>query len=80
MTFVEAETALQNGNVITHQHFSDDEYLYQDGWKIRSEEGYNFNNWWDDVTTTPQYSTGWSIKEGITIPKKNKLYDKYNNR
>lgn len=59
MNKIEAYQAMDNGHKIRHIHFSDDEFLHMVNGVIRSEEGYNFEIWWDG--NEPWKEDGWSI-------------------
>lgn len=50
ITKEEALTALKEGRKVTRQYFGKDEHIWMDeSGTIRSEEGYDFTDWWYDV-------------------------------
>lgn len=57
----EAYQAMEKGNKITHRFFIDNEYLHMVKGIARSEEGYNFEEWWEDEVEWKQ--DGYSIKK-----------------
>ncbi len=60
----EALEAMREGNKVTREHFSSDEYVYINEYgKIMSEDGFQFREWWDEIEPTiPKTSEDcWSI-------------------
>ena len=56
----EALITLNLGIKIKHRHFSPDEYIQKVDGIIRSEEGYNFDDWWENEGANLG-DEGWSI-------------------
>ncbi len=46
MSIEEAKTALEEGKKLTHDYFSDGEYIYMDEGVIVSEDGVRHHNFW----------------------------------
>lgn len=64
MTKDEAYIAMQDGKKVSREYFSFNEYIWMDDkGVIRSEEGYNFTEWWNK--TEPLLDNGnknpWTI-------------------
>ena len=62
MTREEAKQALAEGKKITHMYFSPNEYVYQQGVMIFTEEGYSIDQeiFWRDRART-SFNHGWEI-------------------
>jgi len=58
MTRLEALEAMKQGHK-THRYFAPDEYLYMVDDNIKSEEGYNFNDWFENGLWWKE--NGWSV-------------------
>jgi hypothetical protein len=60
VTRQEAFKAMQDGNKVSHRHFTDDEYIYlsDETGKITTEDGYAFGDmfWGRDM-----FKEGWSF-------------------
>lgn len=54
LTKAEALQAMKDGNKVTREYFSSDEYIYinLDTRLIQSEDGFNFTEWWVDTEPT----------------------------
>jgi len=59
MTRLEALEAMKQGHKIIHRYFAPDEYLYMVDDNIKSEEGYDFDDWFEDGTDWKENS--WSV-------------------
>jgi hypothetical protein len=56
----EALKSMQEGYKVTHEYFSDDEYLYITDEKMYSEEGYRFEEGWE-MRKGGYWEEGWRI-------------------
>jgi len=61
MTKAEALEQMKQGKKITHEYFLDHEYLYWKNGKVYTEDGYEFDFFFDD--TKEYLNNGWSIYE-----------------
>jgi acyl-coenzyme A synthetase/AMP-(fatty) acid ligase len=62
MTKQEAMEAIQNGEKVTHQYFSKEEYLYKrDDGAVVSEDGYKVTLDFWSYRTDPEWQINWSI-------------------
>jgi len=65
MTRAEALQAMIDGHKVTHEYFTDDEFIYMKGQNIWSEDGYNFGTvyaeFWQTKSDNPCFGDGWSI-------------------
>ena len=53
LTKQEAYDLMMKGHKVWREGFSSEEYLYMDRvGKIKSEEGYNFAEWWNQIEPT----------------------------
>jgi hypothetical protein len=62
MTKQEAFRAMTLGHKVTHKYFSSNEYIYMKGYHMYTEEGYTFDDGWDD-RCGENWQTGWNIWE-----------------
>lgn len=63
MNINEAFNRMLQGNKITHEYFSDDEYLYiDDDNVIKDEQGYDFEDGWESRLNDKLFYLGWSVK------------------
>jgi len=60
MTKQEAYKAMEDGHKVTHEWFSFDEYVYIKDDKMYTEDGYRFEDGWED-RKTDDWQTGWRI-------------------
>lgn len=60
MTKPKAIVAMKSGQKVTHEYFSSNEFLYMEYGIIRTEEGYSFDEAWDE-RTGPEWQRGWRI-------------------
>lgn len=64
MNIIEAYQEMFKGNKITHEYFSDDEFLYIDNKNIiRDEKGYNFEDGWESRLNDKTFYLGWRVKK-----------------
>jgi hypothetical protein len=66
MTREMAYQAMLEGEKIHHRYFSSNEYLRIKNGVILSEEGYNFNEWWEERNDREEWigwSDGWEVIE-----------------
>jgi len=56
----QAYEAMKKGNIISHNLFSSNEFLYMQLGKMYSEEGYRFEKGWD-MRTEDYWQNGWYV-------------------
>lgn len=57
-----AFSMMLQGHKVSNQYFTDDEYLHMVNGVITSEDGYNFEDWFNRRTAGDEWKqTGWSL-------------------
>lgn len=66
LNIIEAYKRMEVGYKITHEYFSDDEFLYMDKKGIiRDEKGYDFEEGWELRLNDELFYLGWHVKEDV---------------
>ena len=64
MTMQEAYKSMEQGNKVFHYYFDKEEYIYMnERGEMYSEDGYRFEDGWQDRSFLKTYESGWSIWE-----------------
>lgn len=68
MTKKEALKALRDGEKVTREHFSPNEYIYMDGNDMRFEDGVYAKEWWTVIEPSLNMSSEkcWGIWDGVS--------------
>ena len=63
MTKDEAQAKMKQGFKVSNQYFTSDEFLYmKENGVIMSEDGYNFNDWFFNISKGEEWKLdGWSV-------------------
>ena len=62
MTKDEALEKMKQGFKVRQKHFTSGEFLYMKNDVVMSEDGYNFNDWFFNITPATQWKLeGWSV-------------------
>jgi len=70
MTREEAISICRSGKKITHEYFSDDEFVEYSGGQFFTEDGYPMGQLWNEfwtIRTGGCWENGWSIFETKTL-------------
>ena len=68
MTIQEAYKSMEQGNKVSHCYFDKEEYIYiNKRGEMYSEEGYRFEDGWEDRESIKSFEIGWSIWKEVMI-------------